>query len=187
MATRCAVLLGTLALLPASASAQSDLERGLSGALRGCEEWVLNPASWADGPAPFQSTVGLGSMMGLVKDIEDAAKPPASLRQSNRYWRINATTSAGYILVVSDRLPMCHITGGGDADLQPVVEKLLASADFLARWERTESRDMGEMTSTNYRSRDEPKFSIVISRAKQPGGRRDRVQLIATANYSMAN
>jgi len=34
------------------ANAQSDLEKGSAGALRGCEEWVLNPASWTEGPAP---------------------------------------------------------------------------------------------------------------------------------------
>ena len=35
--------------LAAPVHAQSNLERGFAGALRGCEEWVLNPASWADG------------------------------------------------------------------------------------------------------------------------------------------
>jgi hypothetical protein len=48
------------------ASAQSDLEQGLSGALRGCETWVLDPASWSSGPEPFIKAVGLGAKMGLA-------------------------------------------------------------------------------------------------------------------------
>jgi hypothetical protein len=36
--------------------AQSELEKGFSGALRGCEKWVLDPASWASGPGPFVTT-----------------------------------------------------------------------------------------------------------------------------------
>lgn len=170
-----------------AAHAESDLEKGFSGALKGCEEWVLNPASWADGPAPFVASVGLGDKMGLVDRVEDAALPPPRFRRANHYWRINSTPGAGYILVVSDQLPICHITGGGDADLQPTVEAVLTSADFAGRWERVKQEPRGEMVSTEYRSRQEPRFSIVISRAKQPGQRLDRIQVLATATFNTSN
>ena len=147
------------------ASAQSELEKGFAGALRGCQEWVLNPASWAEGPGPFVSTVGLGNKMGLVESVDEAALPPKELRLANHYWRINSTGNAGYILVVSDRLPMCHITGGGASDLQPVVEGVLASSDFQSRWEKVRHDLRGDMASTVYRSREEPTFSMVVSRA----------------------
>mgnify|MGYP000106121757 CR=1 FL=1 len=163
------------------ANAQSDLEKGFAGALRGCEEWVLNPASWADGLGPFVSAVGLGDKMGLVDSVNEAVLPPRELRVANHYLRINSTADAGYILVVSDQLPMCHITGGGGSDLQPVVESVLESADFQSRWEETEKNAQGDMVSTTYRSREEPAFSIVISRADEPGQRLDRVQVLATA------
>lgn len=174
-----------IALLTASspANAQSDLEGGLAGAFRGCEEWLLNPASWSEGTGPFTEAVGLGPKMGLVDRIDEAALPPTSLRQANHYWRINATPTAGYILVVSDRLPMCHITGGGAVDLQPTVEAVLASADFVKSWEVVGNRSKGELTSTQLRNREDPSLGIIISRARSPGQRQDRVQVIATATY----
>lgn len=180
--------LAFLALLLAAqpAHAEPALEDGLAGALRGCEEWILNPASWAEGTAPFVTTVGLGDRMSLVDRVAEANLPPPPLRASNHYWRINVTPTAGYVLVVSDRLPMCHVTGGGDADLQPIIEALLASAPFKARWTGIAETSRGDMKSTRFRSREEPSFTMTISRAGLPGQRRDRVQVIATGLFEPA-
>ncbi len=178
------ILMAILALgfVPA-AHAETDLERGLRGALTGCETWILDPASWNKGPAPFVAKVGLGAKMGLVDRAEEVNLPPPALRDANHYWRINSTATSGYVLVVSDRLPMCHITGGGAADLQPAAETVLSSADFNARWEKRESVTAKGMVSTVYRNRTDPLLSIRISRADKPGQRTDHVQLIATAVY----
>lgn len=178
-----AILAGLALAVPAQA--QSPSEEGFSGALRGCEEWVLNPASWAEGTAPFVSAVGLGDSMGIVASVDDVSLPPENLRVANRYWRINSTETAGYVLVVSDRLPMCHITGGGSSDLQPSIEAVLAAADFQGRWEKLEDSQRGDMLSTRYRSREEPRFSIVVSRANTAGQRLDRVQVVATALFEV--
>ena len=171
----------------APAHAASNLERGFAGALRGCEEWVLNPASWAGGAGPFIKSVGLGDQMGLVDKVEGVNLPPEPLRKANHFWRINSTKGAGYILVVSDQLPMCHITGGGDTDLQPVVATVLSSPEFKGHWEQLKSSVRGDMMSTIFRNRQDPALSIVISRAKQPGERLDRVQVLATATYQPKN
>ncbi len=165
--------------------AQSNLEVGFSGAVRGCEEWILNPASWIDGMDPFISATGLGRQMGLVESVNEASLPPRELRVANRYWRINSAKEAGYILVVSDRLPMCHITGGGGVDLQPVVKAVLNSERFQSRWEKLEESLQGEMVTTTYKNREEPALSMVISHADQPGQRIDRVQVIATATIKL--
>ncbi len=151
--------------------------------MKGCETWILDPASWADGTEPFTQAVGLGAKMGLVERVDVANLPPPQLRRANHFWRINATESAGYILVVSDQLPMCHITGGGNADLQPAVEAVLASPAFGSRWERLSHSVKGEMASTTFRNREEPALTIQISRPAMEGGRLDRVQLIATATF----
>lgn len=169
--------------LPSPAIAQSELESGFEGALRGCEEWVLNPASWAEGVEPFMRTVGLGNTMGLVESVDEAALPPRQLRVANHYWRINSSVTAGYILVVSDQLPMCHITGGGGIDLQPIVEAVLASSEFQGRWEKVEDSSRGDMISSLFQNREEPSFSIVISRATKAEQRLDRVQVLATATF----
>ncbi len=166
--------------------AQSDLEKGFNGALKGCETWVLYPATWADGPAPFIEAVGLGAKMGLVERVEAVNLPPPQLREANHFWRINSTEGAGYVLVASDRLPMCHITGGGNADLQPAIEAVLASPDFSTRWEQLSSSTTDGMISTTFRNREEPGMTIQISRAEKPAQRLDRTQLIATATFEVA-
>lgn len=173
-------------LLANSAQAQTPLEQGFAGALRGCEEWVLNPKSWASGLAPFVSAVGLGDKMGLVARVDEASLPPKPLRATNRYWRINSTPGAGFVLVVSDQLPMCHVTGGGDTDLQPVVESVLSEHAFADRWEKSGEEAEGDLITTVFRNREEPAFSILVSRAKAPGQRLDRVQVMATATYKVA-
>lgn len=122
--------------------------------------------------------------MGLVDRVEEVNLPPQQLRRANHYWRINSTQGAGYILVVSDQLPMCHITGGGNTNLEPAVEAVLASPQFGARWERVTDMSKADMASTEYRNREDRRLSIVISRAKQPRERLDRVQVLATATYS---
>jgi len=175
------------AAFTAPVQAQSALENGFAGALRGCEEWVLNPASWANGTAPFVKAVGLGDQMGLVDSVEEVNLPPKELRRANHYWRINSTQEAGYVLVVSDRLPMCHITGGGGRDLQPIVEKVLASPEFESRWDPLQNKAIGDMVSTVYRHRQVPALSISISRATRPAQRLDRVQVLATAIYKSGN
>jgi len=175
--------LAAFTVLTAPVQAQSDLRGGFAGAVRGCEEWVLNPASWANGTGPFVKAVGLGSQMGLVDKVDEANLPPEQLRQGNHFWRINSTPSAGYILVVSDQLPMCHITGGGNVDLEPAVEAELTGPEFAKRWERVKDVANGEMATTQFRNREDPRLSIVISRAKRAGERLDRVQVLATATY----
>jgi hypothetical protein len=91
------------------AHAQSALESGFNSAMGACEKWVLNPASWVDGPTSFHRAVGLGGRMEQVEHVDERALPPPQLRRANHYWRINATSGAGYTLVVSDRLP-CAIS-----------------------------------------------------------------------------
>lgn len=176
-----------IAAFPTSAQAEQDLQRGFDGALRGCEEWLLNPASWAEGTGPFIKAVGLGEQMGLVENVEEVSLPPKEMRMANHYWRINSTPTSDYVLVVSDQLPMCHITGGGATDLQPIVQSVLSSPEFNGRWEVQTNTSKGDMASTTFRSRKEPALSIVISRAKQPGQRLDRVQVLATATYQLAD
>lgn len=179
------LLLAVTPVFSAPAHAQNDLETGFAGALLGCEEWVLNPASWAEGTAPFAATVGLGDKMGLVNQIDEAALPPKEMRAGNHFWRINSTQTAGYILVVSDKLPMCHITGGGNSDLQPAVEFVIASSNFASHWEPIADLSKGDMKSTQFRSREAPSFTMVISRANSPNQRLDRIQVLATATYKL--
>jgi hypothetical protein len=131
--------------------------------------------------------LGLGEEAGWVKSVDDASLPPKELRVANHYLRINSSANAGYVLVVSDRVPFCHITGGGGADLQPAVEAILAGSEFNSRWETISDQSLPDMASTAFRSREDPKFEMVISRAKKPGERLDRVQVLASGVYDLSN
>lgn len=163
--------------------AEAPLEKGFAGALLGCEEWVLNPASWANGVAPFVTTVGLGEKMEQVAQIDEILLPPPSLRAANRYWRINSTPEASFVLVVSEDLPMCHITGGGAVDLQPAAESVLGAQAFADRWEAIGSETSGEALTTAFRHRKQPALLLLVTHATTAGQPLDRVQVIATASY----
>lgn len=185
---RFAAAIGILAALAAApARAEGELEAGLAGALRACEAWVLDPASQALSPAAFAAAAGLAGSMHKVERADEAQLPPPPYRAGLHYWRIDSTPTAGYMLIVSDRLPVCHITGGGDADLQPAVAAVLASDDFAARWTAGKSTTTADMVQTPYQNRKEAAFSIVVSRAAKPGGPRDRVQAIATAQMRVSD
>ena len=87
--------------------------------------------------------------------------------------------------MVSDRVPMCHITGGAALDLQPVAEAVLADAPHTAVWEASGSEQEGDMLSTVYVHREDQRFTLLVSRAAAARGRTDRVQVIATALYAI--
>ncbi|MED5547228.1 MAG: hypothetical protein VYD90_18500 [Pseudomonadota bacterium] len=162
------------------------LADGLAGALKACRLWVLHPDIWATGPEPFLKEVGLGDAMGQVRSIAEVNQPPQAWREGNVYWRINSTPDAGYVLVVSHRMPICQVTGGGDVDLQPTVGEVLASPQFTEAWRQVDEATRGDMVSTTFVSREEPDFTMVLSRAAAPGARRDRVQVIASASFAPA-
>lgn len=173
-------VIAALALAP-PVPASPDPESAFAAALRGCETWILQPGSWTNGVERFVAAVGLGDGLERAEGVPEAALPPPPMRQANHYWRIASTQGAAYVLVVSERLPICHITGGGaDADLQPAVQSVLAGGHFVGRWERLSETAEGDRLTSLYRHRDEPALSITVTRATTPGQRRDRVQVIVT-------
>src|SRR3546814_18158498 len=98
---------------------------------------------------------------------------------------LNLTENAGVGRVLSVQLPMCNITSCGNTDLLPIVEAVIASPEFARHLEAGGDLSKGDMASTRFRNREEPSLSIIISRAKSPGQRLDRVQVIATATYEL--
>jgi hypothetical protein len=173
---------------PPDAAELAQMAAGIDGVFLACESWVLDPTSWsgADGIAPLVELSGLGNHIYPVPTVIDAAQPPVEFRLANHYFRIDATSRSGFYLVVSDRLPICHITGGGGVDLQPVVQEVLASAPFLARWEEIDRAEGRGMISTVYRHRLVPEMEMIVSRKPASGGYSDVVQMIATAQYDLA-
>lgn len=163
----------------------SGLAAGFDGTLLACESWVLDPTSWSgeQGIAPLVDLTGLGERIYPVPGVIDAALPPEEYRAANHYFRVDATRGEGFYLVVSDRLPVCHITGGGVNAMNQVVEQVLASPAFLHRWEELDRSDEDGMVSTHYRHRLVPQMELVVSRKAVASPTTDLVQVVATAQY----
>lgn len=174
-----------LAAAIASVSGTGDLDRGLAGAFAGCESWVLEPATWAENPAGLPSHLDLSNTAGWVTSLDESQLPPLALRKGLHFLRINSTPTAGFALVVSDQVPICHITGGGASDLQPVIESALASPAFRSRWHESGRQTRHDMVSTMFTNVTEPRFQLVVSRATKANQRQDRVQLVATAIFNV--
>lgn len=62
-----------------------------------------------------------------------------------------------------------------------------ASADFASRWETVQQTEQRDMATTTFRNRTDASLSAVVSRAKQPGERLDRVQVLVTATFERQN
>lgn len=161
------------------------LRQDLEGALRGCEIWILDPSSWLDDPVRFLAAVGLGKGVYETESLPEVLLPPQPFRRPNRYWRIDTGSDDGYALVVSRDIPMCHITGGGEIDFHPAAASVVASPEVVGRWERTGEERHDGIVTTLFRLREEPKLSLVFSRADAPDARRDRVQVLVTATYDL--
>lgn len=179
-----------LALLVAGCAAQpekplGELEQGFVAALRGCEEWLLNPQSWVKTDAPFLASMGIGDKVSHVETIDEAAKPPKSMQDANRYYEIRPTDTARFYLVVSYQIPMCHISGFSDADLQPVVNTVLSSKVFRERWTQTGEEDRGNIISTWFRNHADKRFNLLVTRSENPGDRTDRTQMMASATLGI--
>lgn len=183
------ILPGLAALVVASAShAETPLEAGFAGAIRGCESWVLDK-SWmehnpSEGFTRFRTDVGLGDRIGLVEAVPDLLLPPPGLRVANLYWRINATERTGLYLIVSNRLPFCHITGGGADDLKPAIDAVVASDAFTTHWRVGVSTKRGAVTSTSFTNAKDPLFSLIITRPDVGRPSPTGVQIVATAFYA---
>ncbi len=188
------LLLASAMLLAISGSASAQdgpvadpLRRGLEGALRGCEIWVLDPSSWLNGPTRFLAAIDFGGAAFETESLPEPLLPPEPFRRGNRYRRLNAGPNEGYALVVSRDIPMCHITGGGAVDFQPAAEAVAASPHISDRWERISEERLDGMVSTFFRLRKVPKLALVLSRADAQGARRDRPQVIVTMTYDLGH
>ena len=185
---RLAALVLLAGLLTGSpAQAQDAIASGLEGTLRSCERWILDPAVKAGGPDGFPARVGMQGQMKRVQTLPEVLLPPAQFRAANVYWHIAVAQNLGFYMVVSEQIPMCHITGGGVSDLQPSIEAVLASPGFTERWNRYETKDEGGYFTTQFTNRGEPRLMMVVSRAKAPKGPTNGVQMFVTALMQNGN
>lgn len=152
-----------------AAAAEPGLVDGFAAALRGCETWVLDPTSWRDGPQRFVASMTGAVTVSRPQMIPDRAQPPAGLRRGNEYWRVSGPGRAGFFLITSTEIPMCHIVGDAQGDYGSSVAAVLASARFVARWERSGERAVGGRIVTTFLNRTAPDLELTVSRPAADG------------------
>jgi len=178
VAAATAALLAT-APVPVQARGQGAVA-AVDTAIAACERWLLEPASWNGDIAAFGRAQGLRSQA----TVPSVALPPPAMRVSLHHWRVPLGEGGVYV-TTSDRLPVCHLSGGGPFDMQPAIVALRRAPDFARRWQRTGGGREGGMVSERFVSTVDPQLSMTLSHAVAAGGRTDRVQFLATASYQI--
>lgn len=160
------------------------VDNAANTAIATCEHWILDPSSWADGVDQFAKKGSLAAR-GLTAEsgVPDIALPPPNARIGMHHWRV-PIGKGGIYVTASDQVPLCHVVGGGPFDLQPGVTALQASPGLLERWKQISQETRDDLLITTYVSLQDPKLSLVLSRAAKSGLRTDRAQLIATVFYN---
>jgi hypothetical protein len=172
-----------LVLATAPTPAQVDgpaIAAAADKAVAACERWLLEPGSWADDIAAFGRAQGLEPQ----KTVPSIALPPPAMRVALHHWRVPLGEGGVYV-TTSDRLPVCHLSGGGPFDMQPAVVAMRRSPAFGRRWQRTGGNHDGDMVGARLVSTVDPKMSMILSHAAAAGGRTDRVQFLATVSYQI--
>ena len=173
-----------LAAIAATPTSAQTAEVGFNTALAACESWILEPATHAEDVNSFEKRSHLDGRIERQGKLPDIALPPPDLRVNLRSWRVPVGTG-GYFVTVSDRLPMCHIAGGGSDDFQPGIESALKALVSSGRWKTIENRRTDDALSTQLVHGLHRKFVLIVTRAAHPGSRTDRPQVIATARYDI--
>ena len=172
--------LGSALLVAAEAAPIEPQSAAVATAISACERWLLDPASLANDVAAFGRDEGLQP----PDTVPEAALLPSQFRISLHHWRVSIGEGGVYVSA-SDRLPICHLAGGGPFDLQPSVLGVLRSSAFVERWKVIETQRKSEMISERYVSTEDTKLAMTVSYAFKPGERQDRVQFIATVQYQV--
>jgi hypothetical protein len=173
-----------LAASLAAASTPLSSEQAIQTAVAACEAWILDPKTWADDIARFPQKAGLAGRLQLQKSVPEPLLPPPSLRRALHSWRV-PVGSGGVFLTVSDQVPFCHIAGGGPDDFQPGTESALRAFVSSGQWKKGTDETSADIVSTQLVSNRSKKFTMVVSRAARANSRRDRVQVLATAQYGL--
>lgn len=178
-------LVGADQATAATGSGDNPVGAAVSTAVETCEAWMLHPDTRTAGADGFPAKAGLAGRLISRPSIPDAAMPPPSMRDAPHYWYI-AAPSGGLFVSVSDTVRGCNVIGGAAVDLQPGVEATIRDPSFGTRWHVANEKHDGDMHSTRFASVSDKHVWMLVSRADQPGARRDRAQVAVTVGYDKA-
>lgn len=166
---------------------EPNLKSGIDTSISACENWLLNPAIWVDNIDKFPEISGLDKN-GLVKvrTIPDVALPPPTARKSLHFWHVNIGENGLYVSS-SDRIPLCHIAGGGPSNFVQSSQALIEQPNFRDKWELLDKNISSDIQTLQYNYISDPKLSLTLSFASNDNLRTDRMQFLATLQYSTGN
>ena len=180
-----AVAFGLLSL-PAKADT-SELQAALSNGLVACQNWVLEPKTWAENDKLFAAKIGLEGKLLPMGGIPSGIFPEGLMASATNFWRIDGGNGNGVFVIASNTNPVCNVAGGGPSDLQPDAERLITKISQGQNWKIADSKRQDDMTTTFFKSIIDPKSELVVSRASKAGDRTDRVQFLATVTFNIGN
>jgi hypothetical protein len=172
------------ALLAAAAVTAKSPQEGLQTAVKACESWILDPATWADQISEFPKQAGLSGQLQAQDSVPDVALPPPELRNALHFWHV-PVGQGGYFVTVSDVKPFCHIAGGGPDDFEPGAEAALTALISKGSWRKVADKTNGGLRSSELVSGQSDQLTMTLTRAATAGQPTDRVQVLATAVYEI--
>ena len=179
------VVFGLLAH-PAQAET-SELQVALSSGLAACENWVLEPKTWAENDKLFAAKIGLEGKLLPMGGIPSGILPDGLMASATNFWRIDGGNGNGIFVVASSTNPVCNVAAGGPSDLQPDAEKLIAAINQGKNWKLVDSERQDGMITSFFESMTDSKSGLIVSRASKAGDRTDRVQFLATVTFNTGN
>ena len=183
---RRALLLFAPLLISATQPRATEIGSGFSASLATCETWILHPESWVDGTEKFQASFELGDFLSPIGTVRNWERPPEPWRVANHYWKIQTAPDTGFTIVVSDQLPICHVTGSGSKDMRPAIESVLSSPEFARHWTKDSDSKQGMLTIRNYHLTENPRFVAVVSVPDDKLWNLERPQVLMSIQFDLS-
>ena len=188
MKTAAAIAAAAFGLLALPAKADiNELQAALSNGLVACQNWILEPKTWAEDDKLFASNIGLDGKLIPMGGIPSGVLPDGLMASATNFWRIDAGNGNGVFVVASSTIPVCNVAGGGPSDFQPDAEMLVAKIGQGQDWKIANSERKDDMTTTFFKGMVYNNNELVVSRASKAGDRTDRVQFLASVTFNTGN
>lgn len=162
-----------------------QLQTAMSDGVHACQEWILDPKTWAENNQLFAEKIGLGDKLIAIGGLPPGVLPNELMVQATNFWRLNGGNGNGVFVVASNINPVCNVAGGGPSDLQPAAEAIVSDFKQGKEWKEMNVKSEADMTSSHFVNEANQKAEMVISRATKAGGRTDRVQFLTTVFYKI--
>ena len=147
-----------------------------------CTSWMGQPDMRGDASAFAESTGLERNGLIAIADVPEFALPPPPARVDMHHWQV-LNGSGAFLITAAETSPICHIVGGGAADLFAAINAFAAKPSFKAVWREGDRRTSGDMVTRTFSLVADDRVQMTMSHAAEAGARLDRPQLVASVFY----